>query len=126
MKRSNHKFRSAVSMALSFALCLSLSAPAFAAESEGAVEDEIVMEEPGTDELDASPVEETQPVEEEPAEEPQEPEALAVDPADLEGAYRIYSPADPTQRIAPGRDSVYVGNGLWLWEEEAGRDPQAS
>ncbi|WP_295620694.1 glycoside hydrolase family 2 TIM barrel-domain containing protein, partial [uncultured Intestinimonas sp.] len=126
MKRSNHKFRSAVSMALSFALCLSLSAPAFAAESEGAVEDEIVMEEPGTDELDASPVEETQPVEEEPAEEPQEPEALAVDPADLEGAYRIYSPADPTQRIAPGSDSVYVGNGLWLWEQEAGRDPQAS
>lgn len=38
----------------------------------------------------------------------------------LTGAYRIYNIADSTQRIAPGGNSAYEGNSLWLWEQEDG------
>lgn len=34
----------------------------------------------------------------------------------MSGAYRLYSPQDGTQRMAPGSDNASLGNTLWLWE----------
>lgn len=36
---------------------------------------------------------------------------------EMPGVYRVYNTQDPTQRIAPGSDSTYAGNNLWLWEQ---------
>lgn len=42
-----------------------------------------------------------------------------------DGVYTIYSVGDPTQRIAPGGNSPYEGNTLWLWEQEEGASADA-
>ena len=41
----------------------------------------------------------------------------------FDGVYRLVNAVNADQRVAPGNDNVQANNGLYIWEQEAGRDP---
>ena len=44
----------------------------------------------------------------------------------FDGVYRLVNAVNADQRVAPGNDSVQANNGLYIWEQEAGRDPKVA